>query len=135
MITIDRLIKIDRITMRIMAALYRGLEWVGDQYEARLEDAAYKVVETKAAAIAKAEDKISDLEDEQAATGAAFIETKAKLRADFQRLIESLDRAQAKAEADVQDKLAAAALALVAADKAYADTIRAAKSLDVEVSA
>ena len=135
MITIDRLVKIDRIAMRIMAALYRGLEWVGDQYEARLADAAYKVAETKAAAIAKAEDKISDLEDEQAEVGATFIEAKAKLRADFQRLVESLDKAQAKAEADVQDKLAAAALALVAADKAYADTIRAAKWLDVEVTA
>ena len=107
MLTIDRLAKIDSLAMRIMATLYRGLEWVGDQYEARLVDAAYKVAEAKAAAINKAEDKISDLEDEQARTGA-----------------------------DIQDKLASAALALDAAYEAYNATIRAANDkLGVEVSA
>lgn len=136
MLTIDRLAKIDSIAARIIAAMYRGIEWVGDQYEARLFDAAYKVVEAKATAIGKAAAKISDLEDEQAETAATYIEAKDKLRADFLRLAESLDNAQAKAEADVQDKLAAAALALVAADKAYVATVKAASDkLGVEVGA
>ena len=136
MLTIDRLHKVDLIATRIIAALYRSVEWVGDQYEARLVDAAYRVAEAKATAIGKAADKISDLEDEQAESAAAYIEAKAKLRADFQRLVESLDNAQAKAVADVQDKLASAALALVAANKAYDATIRAAnEKLGVEVDA
>lgn len=136
MLTIDRLAKIDSIAMRIMATLYRGLEWVGDHYEARLVNAAYNVAEAKAAAIGKAAAKISDLEDEQAEAAATYIEAKDKLRADFLRLAESLDKAQAKTEADIQDKLASAALALVAADKAYEATVKAASDkLGVEVDA
>ena len=136
MLTIDRLAKIDNIATRIIAALHRGIEWVGDHYEARLVDAAYRVAEAKATAIGKAAAKISDLEDERAESAATYIEAKAKLRADFQRLVESLDNAQAKAEAAVQDKLASAALALVAADKAYEATVKAAsEKLGVEVVA
>ena len=126
MLTIDRLAKIDNLAQRTIAALYRSIGWLGDQYEARLVDAAYKVAEAKAAAIGKAAAKISDLEDEQAEAAATYIEAKDKLRADFLRLAASLDNAQAKTEADIQDKLAAAALALVAADKAYEATVKAA---------
>ena len=134
MLTIDRLHKVDTIATSIIAALYRGIEWIGDHYEARLVDAAYKVAEAKATAIGKAAAKISDLEDEQAEIAATYSEAKDKLRADFLRLAESLDNAQAKAEADVQDKLAAAALALVAADKAYEATVKAASDkLGVEL--
>ena len=137
MITIDRLVKIDRIAMRIMAAIYRGLEWAGDQYEARLADAAYKAVETKAAAIAKAEDKISDLEDarsELLAYGAAA-EVRKCGRVGLAALA-ALDKAM-EAKGDKLDAdLAAAAESLVAADKAYTATIRAAKEkLDIEVDA
>ena len=126
MLTIDRLAKIDNLAQRTIDALYRSIWWLGGQYEARLVDAAYKVIEAKAAAIGKAEAKISDLEDEQAEAAATYIEAKDKLRADFLRLAASLDNAQAKTEADIQDKLAAAALALVAADKAYEATVKAA---------
>lgn len=136
MLTIDRLAKIDNIAGSILVALHRGVEWIGDQYEARLVDAAYRVAEAKAAAIGKAAAKISDLEDEQAEAAATYIEAKDKLRADFLRLAESLDKAQAKTEADIQDKLASAALALVAADKAYEATIKAVSDkLGVEVDA
>lgn len=126
MLTIDRLAKIDTLATSVIAALYRGLEWVGDHYEARLVDAAYKVAEAKAKAIGKAAAKISDLEDEQSEAAATYIEAKDKLRADFLRLAESLDKAQAKTEAEIQDKLASAALELVAADKAYEATVKAA---------
>ena len=136
MLTIDRLAKIDNIAGSILVALHRSVEWIGDQYEARLVNAAYRVAEAKAAAIGKAEAKISDLEDEQAEAAATYIEAKDKLRADFLRLAESLDKAQAKTEADIQDKLASAALALVAADKDYDATIKAAsEKLGVEVDA
>ncbi len=136
MLTIDRLAKIDSIAIRIMATIYRGLEWVGDQYEARLVDAAYKVAEAKAAAIGKAAAKISDLEDEQSEAAATYIEAKDKLRADFLRLAASLDKAQAKTEADIQDKLASAALELVAAEEAYEATVKAASDkLYIEVDA
>lgn len=136
MFTIDRLAKIDSIATRIIAALYRGVEWVRDHYEDRLVNTTYRVVEAKAAAIYKAEDKISDLEDAKAGAVATYIEAKAKLRADFARLVESLDNAQAKADADMHAKIADAALALVAADKDYKATIRAAnEKLGVEVDA
>ena len=136
MLTIDRLHKVDTIATSIIAALYRGVGWIGDHYEARLVNAAYKVAEAKAAAIGKVEDKISDLEDEQAEAAALYTEAKDKLRADFLRLAASLDKAQAKTEAEIQDKLASAALELVAAEKAYEATVKAiSEKLVVEVDA
>lgn len=134
MFTIDRLAKIDSIATRIIAALYRGIEWVRDHYEDRLVDATYRVVEAKERAISKAEYKVYDLEDEQAEAAASYSEEKAKLRADFERLVESLDKAQAKTEADMHAKIADAALALVAADKDYEATVKAAfAKLGVEI--
>ena len=134
MLTIDRLAKIDSLAKRIMDALYRGIEWIGDHYEALLVDAAYRVAEAKAAVISKVEDKINDLEDEQAEALASYVEAKDKLRAEFRRLVDSLDKAHAKAEADMNDKLASAALALVEAEKDYDATVRAANDkLGVEV--
>lgn len=134
MFTIDRLAKIDSIATRIIDALYRGIKWVHSHYEDRLVDAAYLVAAAKAAAINKAEDKISDLEDAKADAEAAYVEARAKLRADFERLVESLDKAQDKIEADMHAKIADAALALVAADKDYDATIKAASDkLGVEI--
>lgn len=134
MFTIDRLDKIDAFAIRAFAALRRGLDWLGDQYETLLVDAAYLVAQSKIKAIIKAEDKISALEDAQAEAAATYIEAKAKLRADFERLVESLDKAQDKVEADMHAKIAAAALALVAATKDYDATIQAASDkLGVEI--
>ena len=136
MLTIDRLAKIDNIATRIITALYRGVAWVDARYDDRLVDAAYRVAETKAAAIGKAEDKINDLKDEQSEATASYIEAKAKLRAEFGRLVESLDKAHANAAEDMNDKLVSAALVLVAAEKDYDATIRAAnEKLGVEVDA
>lgn len=136
MLTIDRLAKIDSIATRIIAALYRGIEWVRDHYEDFLVDTTYRVVEAKERAISRAEYRVYDLEDAQAEAAASYIEAKAKLRADFERLVESLDKAQAKTEADMHDKIAAAALALVAAEKDYDATVKAAfAKLDVEIEA
>ena len=134
MLTIDRLAKLDDLATRAFTAVRKGVDWLGDQYETRLVNATYRVVEAKAAAIDKAEDKISDLEDAKAEAAATYIEAKAKLRADFERLVESLDKAQAKTEADMHAKIADAALALVAADKDYEATVKAAfAKLDVEI--
>ena len=134
MLTIDRLAKLDDLATRAFTAVRKGVDWLGDQYETRLVNATYRVVEAKAAAIDKAEDKISDLEDAKAEAAATYIEAKAKLRADFERLVESLDKAQAKTEADMHAKIADAALALVAADKDYEVTVKAAfAKLDVEI--
>ena len=136
MFTIDRLAKIDSVATRIIAALYRGIEWVRDHYEDRLVDATYRVVEAKERAISKAEYKVYDLEDEQAEAAASYSEAKAKLRADFERLAESLDKAQDKATADIHAKIADAALALVAANKDYDATVKAASDkLGVEIPA
>ena len=136
MLTIDRLAKIDRIAMRIIATIYRGLEWAGDQYEDRLADAAYKVAETKAAAIVKAEDKISDLEDARSELLAYGAAAEVLLREQYKAALAALGKAM-EAKGDKLDAdLAAAAESLVAADKAYTATIRAAKEkLDVEVDA
>ena len=136
MITIDRLAKIDRIAMRIMAALYRGLEWAGDQYEARLADAAYKVAEIKAAAIDKADDKISDLEDARSELVAYGVEAKMLLQERYKTELAALGKALEAKGDKLDTDLAAAAGALVAADKEYEATIRASKEkLGVEVDA
>lgn len=134
MFTIDRLAKLDAIADAVFKALSSGLDWLGLKYEDFLVNTTYRVVEAKAAAIDKAEEKISDLEDAKAEAAAKYIEAKAKLRANFERLVESLDNTQAKAEAAMHDKIADAALALVAADKEYEATVKAAfDKLDVEI--
>ena len=126
MFTIDRLAKLDAIADAVFKALSAGLDWLGLKYEDFLVNTTHRVVEAKAAAIDKAEEKLSDLEDAKAEAAATYSEAKAKLRADFERLVESLENAQAKAEADMHDKIADAALALDAADKEYEATIKAA---------
>ena len=136
MLTIDRLAKIDSLAMRIMATLYRGLEWVGDHYEARLVDAAYKVAEAKAAAIGKAEDKISDLEDARSELVAHGVEAKLLLQEKYKAALAALDKELAAKGDKLDTDLAAAAQALVAANKDYDTTIRAASDkLGVEVEA
>lgn len=134
MFTIDRLAKLDAIAHAVLKALRSGLDWLDLKYEDFLVNTTYRVVEAKAAAIDKAEEKISDLEDAKAEAAAKYNEAKAKLRANFERLVESLDNAQAQAEAAMHDKIVDAALALVAADKEYEATIKAAfDKLDVEI--
>ena len=134
MFTIGRLAKIDAIADAVFKALSYGLDWLGLKYEDFLVNTTYRVVAAKAYAIDKAEEKISDLEDAKAEAAATYSEAKAKLRADFERLVESLDNAQAKAEADMHDRIADAALALVAAGKDYDATVKAASDkLGVEI--
>lgn len=136
MLTIDRLAKIDTIATRTIAALHRGIEWVGDHYEARLVDAAYRVVEAKAAAIDKAEDKISDLEDARSELAAHGVEAKVLLQEKCKAALAALDKELAAKGDKLDTDLAAAAEALVAANKDYDATIRAAnEKLGVEVDA
>ena len=134
MLTIDRLAKIDSLAMRIMATLYRGLEWVGDKYEASLVDAAYKVAEAKAAAIGKAEDKISDLEDARYELVAHGVEARVLLREKYKAALAALDKELAARGDKLGTDLAAAAEELFAATKAYDQTVSAAhEKLGVEV--
>ena len=136
MLTIDRLHKVDTIAASIFGALYRGIEWIGDHYEARLVDAVYKVTEAKAAAIGKAEAKISDLEDTRAELVAHRAEAQAVLREKYKAALAALDKELAAKGDKLDTALAAAAEALVAADKAYEATVKAASDeLGVEVSA
>ena len=134
MLTIDRLHKVDTIATRIIAALHRGIEWVGDHYEARLADAAYRVAEAKAAAIGKAEDKISDLEDARSELVAHGVEARVLLQEKYKAALAALDKELAAKGDKLDTDLAAAAESLVAANKDYDATIRAAnEKLGVEV--
>ena len=136
MLTIDHLAKIDSIAPRILRALRRGLKWAGDQYEVLLVDAAYKVAEAKAAAIDKAEDKISDLEDARAELVACGLEARTILQRKYREALEALTREQEAKDDKISAGLAAAAEELVAATKDYDATIRAASDkLGVEVDA
>jgi len=136
MLTIDRLAKIDSLAMRIIAALYRGIEWAGDHYEALLVDATYRVAEAKAAAIGKAEDKISGLEDARSELVARGVEAKVLLQEKYKTALAALDKELATKGDKLDTGLAAAAEALVAANKDYDATIRAAnEKLGVEVGA
>ena len=138
MLTIDRLAKIDSIAMRILATLDRGLAWVDYQVEARLVNAAYKVAEAKAAAIGKAEAKISDLEDARAELVAHGVEARDVLREKYKAALAELDKELAAQGDKLGSDLAAAAEALVAASKAYEATVKAASGklkLVIEVGA
>lgn len=136
MFTIDRLAKLDAIANAVFKALSSGLDWLDHKYEDFLVNTTYRVIEAKAAAVAKAEEKISDLEDAKAEAAATYIEAKAKLRADFERLAESLDKAKAKTEAEMRAKIADAQLALFAPGMDYDATVEAASDkLGVEIKA
>lgn len=134
MFTIDRLAKIDRIAARIIAALYRGVEWVGDHYEDRLLDAAYRVVQAKTKAISKAEEKISALEDSRSALVAEGVEAKARLLAAYRIALSALEDEIYEREDSLLADLAQAARTLVAATEDYDATVKAASDkLDVEI--
>lgn len=134
MFTIDRLAKIDNIATRIIAALYRGVEWVRDHYEDFLVNTTYRVVEAKAAAIDKAGAKISDLEDALVALEAEFEEAKARLQAKYHIALGILEDAHYEKDDALAADLAVAAQQLVAADKDYEATVKAAfAKLDVEI--
>lgn len=136
MLTIDRLAKIDTIAASIFGALYRGIEWIGGHYEDLLVDAAYRVAEAKAAAIGKAEDKISDLEDARSELTAYGVEAQVILQQKYKAALDALAAEIAAKEDKINADLAAAAEALVAANKDYDATVQAAsEKLDVEVDA
>ena len=136
MLTIDRLHKVDTIAASIIAALYRGIEWIGDHYEARLVDAAYRVAEAKAAVIGKAEDKISNLEDARSELVAHHVESSAILQQKYKAALDALAAEIAAKEDKINTDLAAAAEALVTATKDYDATVRDADDkLGVEVDA
>ena len=136
MLTIERLAKIDNIATRIIAALHRVIEWVGDHYEARLVDATYRVAEAKAEAIVKAEDKISDLEAARSELVAHGVEAKVLLQEKYKAALAALAKELAAKGDKLDTDLAAAAEALVAVNKDFDATIKAAsEKLGVEVGA
>lgn len=136
MLTIDQLAKIDNLAQRTIAALYRSIGWLGDHYEARLVDATYRVAEAKAAAIGKAEDKIRDLEDDRAELVAYGVEARTILQRKYREALEALTRELEDREDKLNAKLAAAAEALVAANKEYDAIVReASEKLVIEVDA
>lgn len=136
MLTIDRLVNIDNIATRIITALYRGVAWVDARYDDRLVDATYRVAESKAADVGKAEGKISDLEDARSELVAHGIEAKVLLQEKYKAALAALDKELASKGDKLDSDLAAAAEALVAANKDYDATVRAAnEKLGVKVDA
>lgn len=136
MFTIDRLAKLDAIADAVFKALSSGLDWLNLKYEDFLVNTTYRVVEAKAAAIDKAEEKISDLEDSRSALVAEGVEAKARLLAKHHIALAALeDEIYEREDARLAD-LAQAARTLVAADKEYEATVKAAfAKLGVEVEA
>lgn len=134
MFTIDRLAKLDAIANAVFKALSAGLDWLGLKYEDFLINTTYRVVEAKAAAIDKAGAKISDLEDALVALEAEFEEAKARLQAKYHIALGILEDAHYEKDDALAADLAVAAQQLVAADKDYEATVKAAfAKLDVEI--
>ena len=136
MSTIDKLTKIDNIAARIIDSLHRCVEWVDGKYEAYLVDATYKAVERKAAAIDKAKDKISDLEDAGFELAAYAAEREALLEEKHKAALAALGQEVEAEQEKLRADLAAAAGAVVAARKAYDAAIqRADEKLGIKVKA
>ena len=134
MITIDRLAKLDAIANAVFKALNSGLDWLGLKYEDFLINTTYRVVEAKAAAIDKAEDKISALEDSRSALVAEGVEAKARLLAQHRIALSALEDEIYEREDALLADLAQAARTLVAVDKEYEATVKAAfAKLGVEI--
>ena len=136
MLTIDQLVKIDNLANSIITAMHRFIARMGARYDDRLVDAAYRVAEAKAAAIGKAEDKISDLEDARSELAAYCVESQAILQQKYKAALDALSAELVAKEDKINADLAAAAEALVTATKDYDATVRDANDkLDVEVDA
>ena len=136
MLTIDQLAKIDNLATNIITAMHRFIARMGARYDDLLVDAAFRVAEAKAAAIGKAEDKISDLEDARSELVAYGVEAKVLLQEKYKAALAALDKELAAKGDKLDTDLAAAAESLVAANKDYDATIRAAnEKLGVEVGA
>ena len=136
MLTIDRLAKIDDLATSIITAMHRFIARMGARYDDLLVDAAYRVAEAKAAAIGKAEDKISNLEDDRAELLAYGMEAQAILQQKYKAALDALSAELAAKDDKLDTDLAAAAEALVEANKDYDATVRAAsEKLGVEVDA
>lgn len=134
MFTIDRLAKLDAIATAVFKALESGLDWLGNKYEDFLVNTTYRVVEAKAAAIGKAEDKISDLEDARTELGAYCAESQAILQQKYKAALAALSVEIAAKEDKINADFAAAAKALVTATKDYHATVLDANDkLDVKV--
>ena len=136
MLTVDRIAKVDSILGSLLATLYRAIERIGDKHEALIVNAAYKVAEAKAVAIGKAESKISDLEDDRAELVAYALETRTILQRKHWAALDALAAEIAAKEDKIHAGLAAAIKELVAANKAYDQTVSAAyEKLGVGVEA
>ena len=136
MLTIDRLAKIDKLASRIIAAVYRGIEWVETRYDTMVIDAAYRVAEAKAAVIGKVEDKISDLEDARSELVAYGVVSQAILQQKYKAALDALSVEIAAKEDKINAALAAAARAMAAAAEDYDATVQdAIDKLGVEVDA
>ena len=134
MLTIDRLAKLDALATRAFTAVRKGVDWLGDQYETRLVNATYRVAQAKTKAISKAEEKISALEDSRSAILAEIAEAKERLRAEYRIALSALEDESYEREDALQAGLAQAARTLVAANKDYDATIKAARDkLGVEI--
>ena len=119
MLPIDRIAKLDSILGSIITALYRTMGHIVDKHETLIVAATYKVVEAKAAAIGKAEDKISDLEDNRAELVAYNVEAHAILQQKYKAALDALAAEIVAKDGKINAGLAAAAEELVAATKAY----------------
>lgn len=134
MFTIDRLAKLDAIANAVFKALSSGLDWLDLKYEDFLVNTTYRVVEAKAAAIDKAEEKISDLEDAGCELRAYVASATAMLVEKHKAALAALGHEVAAKQEKLRADLAAAAEAVVAARKAYDATIKEAdEKLDVGV--
>ena len=136
MLTIDQLAKIDNLATSIITAMHRFIASMGARYDDLLVDAAYRVAEAKAAAIGKAEDKISDLEDARSELVAYGVEAQVILQQKYKAALDALAAELGAKEDKITADLADAAEALVAANKDYDATVQAAsEKLGVEVDA
>lgn len=136
MFTIDRLAKLDAIADAVFKALSAGLDWLGLKYEDFLVNTTYRVVEAKAAAIDKAEEKISALKDAGCELEAYVAEATALLAEKHKAALAALGQEVAVKQEKLRADLAAEAEAVVAARKAYDATIQEAdEKLDVKVEA
>ena len=134
MFTIDRLAKLDAIATAVFTALRNATDWLGLKYEDFLIDATYRVVEAKARAVNKAEEKVNALGDSRSAIAAAGAEAKARLLAQHRIALSALEDEIYEREDALLADLAQAARNLVDAGKDYDATVEEALvKLDVEI--
>lgn len=122
MLTIKRLQIIDDVLYRVLWRLAKAVAWAEARHDTLITDCSYRIMETKAKAMEKADLKILDLEDSYRELTAEYVESSQVLRDKYYAAAAALSADIEAREKELDTKLVEAAQNYVVASRDYDNT-------------